>query len=177
MMRDLLSRLRSDESGAAIIELAIIAPIFAAMTIGVVDISNACGRKLALEQGAQRAIERVMQTTGDTTVEDTIKDEAVKQVNGLNADGSAKSGPITAANVTVTYRLECTDSAGVITNQSSTDSDTFDGFYCSTGTVTEAKYIQVAVTDTYAPMFPIHFGALSSDGTYHLSAIAGMRTK
>ena len=34
------------------------------MTIGVVDISNAFGRKLTLEQAAQRAIEKIMQTTG-----------------------------------------------------------------------------------------------------------------
>lgn len=177
MIRRLISRLRSDERGAAIIELAIIAPIFALMTIGVVDMSNAMGRKLALEQGAQRAIERVMQTTGTTTVEATIKNEAVCQVNGVNADGTCKSTPISLANVTVTYRLECTDSGGTVTSQTSTDSDTFDDFYCATGTVTEAKYIQVGLTDQYTPLFPIHFGTYNGDGTYHLSATAGMRTK
>lgn len=177
MIGRLVSRLRTDERGAAIIELAIIAPVLAVLTIGVVDISNAFNRKLVLEQAAQRAIERVMQTTGTTTVEDTIKDEAICQVNGVNDDGSCKASPITAANVTVSYRLECTDAAGAITSQSSTDATAFDDFYCDTGTVSEAKYIQVAVTDTYAPMFPIHFGALNDDGTYHLTATAGMRTK
>lgn len=177
MMRRILTRLRSDESGAAVIELAIIAPIFALMTIGVVDMSNAMGRKLALEQGAQRAIERVMQTTGTTTVESTIKNEAVCQVNGVNSDGTCKASPISVSNVTVTYRLECTDSSGAITSQTSTDSDTFDDFYCATGTVTEAKYIQVSLTDKYTPLFPIHFGTFNSDGTYHISATAGMRTK
>jgi Flp pilus assembly protein TadG len=177
MMRRMLTRLRSDERGAAVIELAIIAPIFALMTIGVVDMSNAMGRKLALEQGAQRAIERVMQTTGTTTVEATIKNEAVCQVNGVNSDGTCKTSPITLANVTVTYRLECTDSGGTVTTQTSTDSDAFDDFYCATGTVTEAKYLQVALTDKYKPLFPIHFGTFNGDGTYHLSATAGMRTK
>jgi len=177
MIRRLVGRLRSDERGAAIIELAIIAPVFALMTVGIVDMSNAFGRKLALEQGAQRAIEKIMQTTGETTVEDTIKAEAVCQVDGVNADGSCKSSPITADDVTVTYRLECTDSAGAITTQTSTDATTFDDYYCATGTVTEAKYIQVAVVDTYTPLFPIHFAAINGDGTYHLSATAGMRTK
>lgn len=177
MIRRLISRLGRDERGAAIIELAIIAPVFALMTIGVVDMSNAMGRKLALEQGAQRAIERVMQTTGTTTVESTIKNEAVCQVNGVNADGTCKTSPITLANVTVTYRLECTDSSGAITSQTSTDSTAFDDFYCDTGTVTEAKYIEVALTDKYTPLFPVHFGTYNGDGTYHLTATAGMRTK
>ena len=65
-------KLGTDEQGAAIIELALIAPIFALMAIGVVDMSNAYSRKLALEQGAQRAIEKIMQTTGDDTVVGTL---------------------------------------------------------------------------------------------------------
>ena len=88
-------RLVADEAGAAVIELALVAPVLALMTIGVVDISNAYGRKLALEQGAQRAIEKVMQTTGSTTVETTLKTEAVCQVNGMNEDGTCKTSPIT----------------------------------------------------------------------------------
>jgi Flp pilus assembly protein TadG len=147
MMSNLIQRLRFDDRGAAIIELALIAPVFALMTIGIVDMSNAFSRKLALEQGAQRAIEKIMQTTGQTTVEDTIKAEAVCQVNGVNADSTCKSSPITAADVTVTYRLECTDAGGAVTTQTSTDSTAFDDFFCATGTVTEAKYIQVGVSD------------------------------
>ena len=38
-------------------------------------------------------------------------------------------------------------------------------------------YVQVTVTDTYTPMFPIHFASFNStDHTYHLSATAGTRT-
>ena len=65
------------------------------MVVGIVDMSNAFSRKLALEQGAQRAIEKIMQTTADDTVEDTFKNEAVCQVNGTNADGTCKTSPIT----------------------------------------------------------------------------------
>ena len=79
----------------------------ALLTIGVVDISNGFSRKLQLEQGVQRAVEKVMQTTGVLSVEDTIAREVVCQVNGTNTDGSCKTDPITTANVTVTHRLEC----------------------------------------------------------------------
>ncbi len=57
------------------------------MTIGIVDMSNGFGRKLVLEQGAQRAVEKVMQTTGVLSVESTIANEVVCQVNGTDANG------------------------------------------------------------------------------------------
>src|SRR5438876_373458 len=69
MKRRRLFRLASDRRGAAVIELALVAPVMALMVIGIVDISNAFSHKLALEQGVQRAIERIEQTTADTTVE------------------------------------------------------------------------------------------------------------
>jgi Flp pilus assembly protein TadG len=177
MMRR-LPRLHADDRGAAVIELALVAPILALTVIGIVDMSNAYSRKLALEQGAQRSIEKVMQTTGTTTVENTIKTEAVCQVNGMNTDGTCKTSPITASNVTVSYRLECTDSAGSVNTYSSDDSTVFNAYTCGSGTVKEARYIQVALTDKYTPMFPVHFASFTTgDGTYHLSATAGMRTK
>jgi Flp pilus assembly protein TadG len=169
--------LRADARGAAIIELALVAPILGLMVVGIVDLSNAFSKKLTLEQGAQRAIERIMQTTADDTVEGTLKTEAVCQVNGTNDDGTCKTSPITTANVTVTYRLECTAAGGAITTQTSTDAPTFDAFVCGGGTLSEARYIEIAVKDTYTPMFPIHFSFIDPDGTYHLSATAGMRTQ
>jgi Flp pilus assembly protein TadG len=172
-----LPSLRADARGAAIIELALVAPILGLMVVGIVDMSNAFSRKLTLEQGAQRAIERIMQTTADDTVEGTLKTEAVCQVNGTNSDGTCKTSPITTSDVTVTFRLECTASGGAITTQTSTDSTTFDAFTCAAGTLSEARYIEIAVADKYTPMFPIHFGFINADGTYHLSATAGMRTQ
>lgn len=172
-MMQILCGLARNKRGAAIIELAIIAPVLALMMIGVVDLSNAFSRKLGLEQGAQRALEKIMQTTDDTTVEKTLANEAVCQVNGMNSDGSCKTSPITVANVTVTYRLECTNSSGVVTAQSNTDSDLFNAYTCASGS-TEARFISVKVTDRYTPYFPMTFGA-DPDGTYHISTTAGIR--
>ena len=168
--------LHRDTRGAAVIELALIAPVLALMVIGIVDMSNAFSHKLALEQGAQRAIERIMQTTASDTVENTVKAEVVCQVNGTNTNGTCKTSPITTSNVTVTYRLECTTSGGTMTTQTNTDSVAFDALTCATGS-TDARYIEVLVTDNYTPLFPITFSFINSDGTYHLSATAGMRTQ
>lgn len=169
-------KLAADQRGAAVIELAMVAPVLALMTIGVVDMSNAISRKLALEQGAQRAIEKIMQTTEDSSVEDTLKSEAVCQVNGTNANGTCKTTPITTANVTVTYKLECWNGTTLSSTQTNTDPLAFDALTCGTGE-TEARYIEVGVTDKYTPLFPVHFLSFNGDGTYHLSATAGMRTQ
>jgi len=163
----------ADDRGAVIIELAMVAPVMALLAIGVVDMSNAFSRRLALEQGAQRAIEKIMQTTDDTTVEATLANEAVCQVNGMT-NGVCNTSPITASNVTVTYKLECTSSGGAVTTQSSTDANTFNGYTCASGS-TQARYISVNVTDKYTPIFPVHFAAFNGDGTYHISTTAGMR--
>jgi Flp pilus assembly protein TadG len=176
MTRLCLPRLAADQDGAAVIELALIAPVLALTVIGIVDMSNAYSRKLALEQGAQRAVEKIMQTTESSTVENTLTTEAVCQVNGVNTDGTCKTSPITASNVTVTWRLECTDSGGTLTSQTSSDAATFDAYTCGSGTVKEARYVQVALTDKYYPLFPIHFASFATDA-YPLSATAGMRTQ
>jgi Flp pilus assembly protein TadG len=173
-----LRQIVRDVRGAAIIELALVAPVLALLTIGVVDLGNAFSRKLALEQGAHRAIEKIMQTTEMDTVEGTLKTEAVCQVNGTNSDGTCKSTPISASNVTVSYRLECTAPGGSISAQTSTDPDAFDALDCSGGTTREARYIEVALTDRYDPMFPLAFGpAKAGDGKYPISATAGVRTQ
>jgi Flp pilus assembly protein TadG len=176
-MSAILRHLGADQRGAAIIELALIAPVFALMTVGIVDISNAYSRKLALEQGAQRAIEKIMQTTEEDSVEGTLKTEALCQVNGTNEDGSCKSSPLSASDVTVTYRLECMNGTTVDSSQTQTDPTLFDALTCDPAD-TPNRYIQVTLTDKYTPMFPIHFGTYNSDDdSYHIEAEAGMRTE
>ena len=162
-MRRLIRNLAGNERGAAIIELAIIAPVLALMTIGVVDLSNGFGRKLRVEQGAQRAVEKVMQTTGVLTVEDTIAAEVVCQVNGTNANGTCKTAPITTANVTVTHRVECNG-----TEEADGDCEEDQN---------EARWIKVTVWDDYTPLFPMHFAGIDANGKYRLQAVAGMRTQ
>jgi Flp pilus assembly protein TadG len=158
-------KLWREDRGAAIIELAIVAPVIALMTVGVVDLSNGFGTKLKIEQAAQRSVEKVMQTTGITDVETTIATEAICQFNGTKPDGSCKTAPLTAANVTVTHSLYC--------NNGSTPVATPD---CPTGQ-TESRWIKVAVWTDYKPLFPVHFTGIDANGKYRIQASAGMRTE
>jgi Flp pilus assembly protein TadG len=172
------TRLLVNARGAAVIEMALIAPVLALGVIGVVDVSNAYSKKLALEQGAQRAIEKIMNTTENATVESTLATEAICQVNGTTTSGgvtTCNSSPLTASNVTVTWRLDCTVGT-TTTSQSTTDSAAYDGYLVACGG-TRTGYVQVTLTDKYAPLFPIHFASFNSgDSTYHLAATAGTRT-
>lgn len=176
-----LKDILGDRRGAVIIELAFVTPILATMVVGVVDMSNAFSRKLALEQGAQRALEKILQTTDDASVEATLAAEAVCQVNGMTSAGACKTSPITTSDVNVTYSLECTSATGAVTTQSAstrTDTaaaDTYNAFTCPSTTVAKAGYISITVNDKYTPIFPWRFAAFNGDGTYHISATAGMR--
>ena len=146
------NRLR-DDRGAAVIELALVAPVLAVLTIGVIDISQAFGRKLTLEQAAQRAVEKVMQTTGSTTVEETIKAEAAAQ------------GDVAPEDVTVSYRLECN---GAVEADFNTECDAGES---------ESRYLMVTVSGSYTPMFPTYYFGNDEDGIYDMVATAGVRTK
>ena len=164
-----------DARGSVTIELALLAPILGTMIIGVVDLSIAYGQKLELEQGAQRAIEKVMQTTGTGTVAETLTDEAVCQVNGTDDDGECLAGRISAADVTVSYRLECIAEDGTRTSTVKQDAAEFDALTCGEDD-RQARYLSIDIVDTYTPMFPIYFGS-ESDKLYHMSATAGVRTQ
>lgn len=177
MKRQFQLSIFADQRGAAVIEMALVAPVLALCIVGIVDMSNAYTAKLGLEQGAQRAIEKIMNTTENATVESTLATEAVCQVNGMNSDGTCKTSPISASNVTVTWRVDCTSSTGSVTTQTTTSSATYDTYVANTCSGTKSGYVQVTVTDKYAPIFPVHFASFdSSDSTYHLSATAGVRT-
>ena len=179
-------RLFSSERGAAVIEMALVAPVLALGVIGIVDVSNAYSRKLALEQGAQRAVEKIMNTTENASVESTLANEVQCQVNGSTTSSSTSGGVTTTTTtcntsptqtITVNWRLDCT--TGTTTSSTTTTSSaTYDTAVAAcTSPSTRAGYVQVTVTDKYSPLFPIHFAAFNtSDSTYHLAATAGGRT-
>lgn len=145
--------LRRDERGNSVIELALVLPILSSMLVGMVDLSRGFAMKLSTQQAAQRSIEKVMQTTASSTVIDSLKAEAA------DAAGVATSA------VAVDFWLECN---GV--RQTSYDSS------CPAGQ-TYARYLSVDVTKIYTPMFAFKFAGASSDGTYTLHGIAGIRTQ
>ncbi|GAA4005326.1 TadE/TadG family type IV pilus assembly protein [Sphingomonas humi] len=152
-MRRLFKSLRKDERGLATVELALSATMLSIMVAGIADLSLAYSRKLALEQAAQRAIEKQMQTTGEDTPEGTLKSEAIAQAGG----------GLTADKITVTYTRYCD---GVKRNTYLSDR-------CVAPQIT-TRYLAIQIYDDYTPILPITFGTLV-DGKYRVRAQAGVR--
>ena len=152
LARNVPLNLARNQRGSVIIELAFIAPILATMIVGVVDLSAAYGRKLVLEQAAQRAVEKIMQTTGEDTVDATIRNEA------------AAAAGIPVSQVTVSFTLTCN---GVSTDYATKCADAS----------TAVRYIEISLWDTYTPIIPATFTGMNSDGTYTLTAKNGIRTQ
>ncbi len=165
------SKLWREDRGAAIIELAIVAPVIALMTVGVVDLSNGFGNKLKIEQAAQRSVEKVMQTTGVTNVESTIATEAICQFNGTLDNGTCKTAPLTADNVTVVHSLYCKEK-----NAAEEDAVLEPDGDCEEDQV-GSRWIKVTVWTEYKPLFPLHFTGIEANGKYRIEASAGMRTE
>ena len=134
-----LKALARDARGTAVVELAIVAPMIALLTVGIVDMSNGFSRKLKIEQAAQRSIEKIMNTSASDTIENTLAAEAADQAD------------VPLANVTVTYRLEC-------------DGAATDAAECTEDQVT-SQWITVTVVDQYEPLFSRHFAGINGDGT------------
>lgn len=142
-----LKNLCRNESGTAVVELAVVSPMIALLTIGVYDMSNGFNKKLKIEQAAQRSIEKIMNTSASDTIENTLAAEAAQQ------------GGVPLSNVTVTYRLEC-DGAQTDAEECGEDQQA-------------SQWISVTVVDEYQPMFAKRFGP--GTGAYKLSATAGVR--
>jgi Flp pilus assembly protein TadG len=135
MMRRFIDRIRSNERGASIVELALTAPFMAALVIGMSDLARAYSMKLLLEQSAQRTIEMIeQQKSVSTSYDTTLSTEA-----GI---AMTDAGYSTGNTITPDSWLECgTDT----THQALTSS-------CAAGT-TEARYASVKITRSFVPMF------------------------
>lgn len=150
-------KLRADERGASIIELALVAPFFAAMLIGTIDLSRAYSMKLKLEQSAQRAIEKIEQQHTVLTDYSPF---------GTEASTAATAAGYSGSTATVDYWLECN---GV--RQSTTTTP------CSSGQ-TYARYVTVTVTNSYTPLFPSRaWPTANAQGNIPVSGYAGIRVQ
>jgi Flp pilus assembly protein TadG len=161
-----IASLRRDESGASIIEMALILPVFTTMLLGMVDISRAYSAELQLEQSGYRAIEKVQQYQATEDTYTTLKNEAVSAAN------AAGFTDVTTSNVTVDYWLECDG----VRQGNGTPGNGYDTT-CSSGQ-RYGRWVNVSLTHKFKPLFASNiWPGSNSDGTYTLHASAGLRTQ
>ena len=88
-------RLRRDDKGVALVEMAMSLPLLMLLCLGMIDISRLVTAKIDLEQAAQRTTDFVLAkrpSSGSTTI---------YQAEAVSASG------VEAQNITVTFFLEC----------------------------------------------------------------------
>lgn len=145
-------RILADQRGNSLIEMALAAPLLAALLIGMVDISRAYSARLLLEQVAQRTIERVQQSGFQTS-----------QESALEAEAAAAAGAGSAANLS--FVLECDGAAQSWTSN------------CTAGQ-SYARYVSVTITRPFTPMFGTqYFPGANNDGTVTVRGEAGIRVQ
>ncbi len=160
MTRPLFSRLCRDERGASVIELALTAPLMAALVIGMSDLARAYSMKLLLEQASQRTIEKVenqksVATGGYST---SLTTEA--------AAAMTDAGYSTGNTITPNSWREC----GTDTTPQSFTGD------CASPTDTTTRYASVRISRNFSPMFASRaWPSANSDGTITLSGYAEVR--
>jgi len=149
------SAIRRDERGNSLIEMALAAPIFAALLIGMVDLSRAVSAKVSLEQAAQRTIEKVQSNDFKTSYED-----------GMVTDAEAAAG--VGSTATVTAWLEC--------DHNGTHLD-FDTDNCTAGHPF-ARYVEVNINSTFTPIFGTrYFPGANANGTVPVNGHAVLRVQ
>lgn len=152
-----LSRLKHCERGASVIEFALAAPFLAALLVAMIDVSRAYSDRLLLEQAAQRTIEKVEQQHSVST-------------NYSNLETEAETAAGTGSNATIDYWLECSSDGTTWTRASS-----FTGACASNERY--ARYVSVTITKTFVPMLGTRFAWSNSNGSYTLTAEAGIRVQ
>ena len=147
-----IRRLRADEDGISIVELAIGAPVLAIMIIGIGDLGRGFSQRYFLQQAANRTLELAHQGTSGANYNHLILE-------------AATAANVPETNVTLTQWLECSGTMKA-----------FDSF-CDPGQ-TVARFVRINIRDSFKPLFgTAGYPDVQSDGTVRIEAMATLRVQ
>jgi Flp pilus assembly pilin Flp len=92
---------RRDERGAGLVELALIAPMLAVLTVGIVDLTQGVTRRMQLHDAAHRTLEKVAARNFKLDLKSDGEPDTVL----IEAEAEAAAGP--GSEATVYSWLEC----------------------------------------------------------------------
>ena len=116
--RALLSDLAADESGVALIEMAIVTPFLLALTAGILEFSNVLYTRLLIETGVTDAARYAARCSDDQTTCGTRAKSIA--VTGQISGGTARVAGWATSAVTVTYTSTPATSSGTVIYRSNT---------------------------------------------------------
>jgi Flp pilus assembly pilin Flp len=166
-----------DERGTGVVELAMIAPVLALLTVGIVDLTQGISRRMELHDAVHGTLEKVAARNFKLT----LKPDGEPNTDLIEADAEDAAGPGTVA--TVTAWLECD---GEQQNKFSGDcppleepdpecTDTTPPASANCEAVL-ARYIRVRVEGSYRPTIG-RVIVPNADGTVPLFAEAAVRVQ
>lgn len=140
-----------DQSGASLVEMALVSPLFLLLTFGAVDFGRAFYLAIEVAGGARAGASYGSQNPNDTTGMQTSAQNAAPDVPNLSV-------------ATPTYGCECADGSNYSASCSVTPS--------CTGGLNYVYRVNVTVTGTYTPL--VRWPGVPSSMT--LSSSASMRS-
>lgn len=172
---NMLRALKSDERGTGIVELALIAPVLALLTVGIIDLSKGITRRAELHQAVHRTLEKAAAKNFAAPASSGKPDYSY-----LKSE-TAKTAGVTEDDVTVEVWLECDGEEQAeygttcppLTDPPAECADPNPPADVKCTPIT-ARYLQVRVDSSFSPSF----GAVVSpeaDGTFPLWAEAAVR--
>ena len=150
-IRQLLLRLRDDERGTSLLELAFVAPIFAILLVGVADLGRGFSERFALQQAVNRTIE--MAHMGSTQ----------PNYDFLIAEAAAAAA-VPVQNVTLVSWLECNGTRKAFSESCADDEQI-------------ARYVTLTIRSTFAPSFGAAGYPGAANGRVPISATASFRVQ
>ena len=184
MLRRACNRLRRDQRGASVIELAVVAPVLSLLAMGIIDLSNGFTRRLELIEAVDRTLEKLaaqnfrIPTVVTAAATSSAPAQTDPDFSALVADTAAAAG-VPASAVTVVRWLECD---GVEQGSFTADCPKRSTAGCEVASPPAslncnaiiARYVQIRVDSSFRPMFG-RIVAPRADGTYPLSVEAALR--
>jgi Flp pilus assembly pilin Flp len=168
---------RRDERGAGLVELALIAPMLAVLTVGIVDLTQGVTRRMQLHDAAHRTLEKVAARNFKLDLKSDGEPDTVL----IEAEAEAAAGP--GSKATVYSWLECdgeeqpkfSSKCPPLENPDPgcTDPSPPVGANCEP---ILARYIRITVESSFRPTFGT-FVAPEKDGTFPLWAEAAVRVQ
>jgi Flp pilus assembly protein TadG len=173
----LIQAVRHDERGSGVVELAMIAPVLALLTVGIVDITQGIARRMELHDAVHGTLEKVAARNFKLT----LKADGEPNTALIEADAREAAGPDTVA--TVTAWLECDgeeqptfsgDCPALETpDEGCTDTTPPASAKCE---AVLARYVRVRVAGSYRPTIG-KVVVPNADGTVPLFAEAAVRVQ
>lgn len=176
-MKHSIAALGRDERGTGLVELALLAPMLALLTVGIVDLSQGIDRRMELHDAVHRTLEKAAARRFKFEI---VDDKVV--TTDMKAD-AAEAADVPVSAVTVRAWLECdgveqptfTADCPALASPDPACSDPAPPPSAKCVPIL-ARYLEVRIDTTYSPTFG-KVVAASADGTVPLFAEGAVRVQ